>query len=160
MIDVDAIYFGLVLFSFLHKAKTVVDRTKPRSSQTIKSIKRSNSFKFFYKGGKYMNTFPRHQEKFGETPNQNKSQNSSPASTRERQLCKCLNRSVLHITQPDASTRLTLLFLRDACGSVIQAPNLVPDVFTVSGPVIFISLPHAANTQHAAWKEKPGSSAQ
>lgn len=41
-------------------------------------------------------------------------------------------------------TWLTLLFLGDACGSVIQAPNLVPEVFTVSGPVIFISLPHAA----------------
>lgn len=41
-------------------------------------------------------------------------------------------------------TWLTLLFLGAACGSVIQAPNLVPEVFTVSGPVIFISFPHAA----------------
>lgn len=51
--------------------------------------------------------------------------------------------------QQSTLTRLTLSFLRDACGSVIQAPNLVPEVFTVSGPVIFISLPHAANTSHS-----------
>lgn len=40
---------------------------------------------------------------------------------------------------------LTLLFLLDASGSVIQAPNLVPDVLMVVGPVIFISFPHAVN---------------
>lgn len=56
--------------------------------------------------------------------------------------------------QQSKLARLTLLFLGDACGSVIQAPNLVPEVFTVSGPVIFISLPHAAkqHTQHI-WME-------
>lgn len=37
----------------------------------------------------------------------------------------------------------TLLFFSDAKGSVIQAPNRVPDVLTVIGPVIFINLPHA-----------------
>lgn len=39
----------------------------------------------------------------------------------------------------------TLLFFSDAKGSVIQAPNRVPDVLTVIGPVIFISLPQAEN---------------
>lgn len=43
---------------------------------------------------------------------------------------------------------LTLLFLGDAWGSVIHAPNLVPEVLTVSGPVIFISFPHAVKTSH------------
>lgn len=37
----------------------------------------------------------------------------------------------------------TLLFFSDANGSVIQAPNRVPDVLTVIGPVIFINLPQA-----------------
>lgn len=39
--------------------------------------------------------------------------------------------------------RLTLLFLGDAIGSVIHAPKRVPDVLMVTGPVIFINLPHA-----------------
>lgn len=38
---------------------------------------------------------------------------------------------------------LTRLFLGDARGSVIHAPNRVPDVFIVTGPVIFINFPHA-----------------
>ena len=53
--------------------------------------------------------------------------------------------------QQSKLARLTLLFLGDACGSVIHAPNLVPEVFTVSGPVIFISLPHAAKHITQLW---------
>lgn len=78
-----------------------------------------------------------------------------PVLTNGRQavVCKSLNLSIwlqrLKNLQQSALTLLTLLFLRDACGSVIQAPNLVPEVFTVSGPVIFINLPHAVNTSHS-----------
>ena len=53
--------------------------------------------------------------------------------------------------QQSKLAQLTLLFLGDACGSVIHAPNLVPEVFTVSGPVIFISLPHAAKHITQLW---------
>lgn len=42
---------------------------------------------------------------------------------------------------------LTLLFRVVASGSVIQAPNRVPDVFIVTGPVIFINFPHAVDTE-------------
>lgn len=63
-------------------------------------------------------------------------------------VCKSLKCSLLlqrlSSRLQSTSTWLTLLFLGEACGSVIQAPNLVPEVFTVSGPVIFISFPHAA----------------
>lgn len=78
-----------------------------------------------------------------------------PVLTNGRQavVCKSLNLSIwlqrLKNLQQSALTLLTLLFLRDASGSVIQAPNLVPEVFTVSGPVIFINLPHAVNTSHS-----------
>jgi len=42
---------------------------------------------------------------------------------------------------------LTLLLLVMASGSVIQAPNRCPDVFTVVGPVIFINFPHAVKKE-------------
>lgn len=61
------------------------------------------------------------------------------------------NTDIVHNAQPLESTPLlswlTLLFLVDARGSVIHAPNRVPDVFIVTGPVIFINFPHAVNKE-------------
>lgn len=61
-------------------------------------------------------------------------------------FCDILHSLQTQILQSTFS-QLTLLFLVDARGSVIHAPNRAPDVLIVTGPVIFINFPHAVNKE-------------